>query len=260
MQRNILNKLKKIIVSLTVAILLMQSVSFADVQENSKVALKGFVQTVAAMNTAYTISDSSALSMGYQLKETYGTYANRGYEGTYIWLCCATWVSTILNKCFGIEIAGRDGTDGYATPDGWINSLFKEVSEDELTCGDIVLWDSNGEYYGHMGMYLGDGQVTDCSPSNYNGKTCGGVYVRNFWPGDKYLRLKAETSALDVPDSGISGAIGELTKWKYVKVPFRNVTESSIDKNKTFSYQGIAKSSSKTTINNNIPKGKSVGT
>lgn len=260
MQRNILNKLKKIIVSLTVAILLMQSVSFADVQENSKVALKGFVQTVAAMNTAYTISDSSALSMGYQLKETYGTYANRGYEGTYIWLCCATWVSTILNKCFGIEIAGRDGTDGYATPDGWINSLFKEVSEDELTCGDIVLWDSNGEYYGHMGMYLGDGQVTDCSPSNYNGKTCGGVYVRNFWPGDKYLRLKAETSALDVPDSGISGAIGELTKWKYVKVPFRNVTESSIDKNKTFSYQGIAKSSSKTTINNNIPKGKSLGT
>ena len=259
MQRNILNKLKKIIVSLTIAILLMQSVSFADVQENSKVYLKGFAQMVANMDTAYTISDSSALSMGYQLKATDGSYENKGYKGNHIWLCCATWVSTILNKCFGIEIAGRDSTDGYATPNGWINPLFKEVSEDELTCGDIVLWDSNGEYYGHMGMYLGDEQVTDCSSRNLNGKTCGGVYVRDFWPGDKYLRLKADTSALDVPDSGVSGLIGELTKWKYIKVPFRNVTESSIDKNKTFSYQGIAKSSSQTTINNNLPKGKSLG-
>ena len=146
MQRNILNKLKKIIVSLTIAILLMQSVSFADVQENSKVYLKGFAQMVANMDTAYTISDSSALSMGYQLKATDGSYENKGYKGNHIWLCCATWVSTILNKCFGIEIAGRDSTDGYATPNGWINPLFKEVSEDELTCGDIVLWDSHGEY------------------------------------------------------------------------------------------------------------------
>lgn len=263
MQRNILNKIKKIIVSLTVAILLMQSVSFADVQENSKVAIRGFVEQVATMNTAYTITDNSALKMGYQLKETYGTYVNddppRNYSGTYIWLCCATWVSTILNKCFGIEIAGRDGTDGYATTDGWINPLFKEVSKDELTCGDIIMWSPKGQYYGHMGMYLGNNQVTDCSPSNYNGKTCGGVYIRTFWDGAKYLRLKAETSAVDVPDSGISGVVGMLTQWKYVKVPFRNVTESSIDKNKTFSYQGIAKSSAQTIINNNIPKGESLG-
>lgn len=170
MQRNILNKFKKIIISLIVIILTMQSVCFADVTEQQQSQIIGFVNQVASMNTAYTRSDSSALTMGYQLQETYGTYDKRGYSGTYIWLCCATWVSTILNKCFGIEIAGRDGTDGYATPNGWVNSLFKEVSEDELTCGDIVLWDSNGEYYGHMGMYLGNGQVTDCSPSNYNRK------------------------------------------------------------------------------------------
>ncbi len=168
MQRNILSKLKKIIISLLALIITMQSVCFADFTEEQQALILGFANQVAAMDTAYTVTDSNALAMGYQLKSTYGTYSNRGYSGTHIWLCCATWVSTILNKCFNIEISGRDGTDGYALPSGWINPLFKEVSEAELECGDIVLWDSDGTYYAHMGMYLGNGQVTDCSPSNYN--------------------------------------------------------------------------------------------
>lgn len=76
------------------------------------------------------------------------------------------------------------------------------------------------------------------------------------------MRLKADVTSADgslLPGGVINSVAGQLTKWEFKKVPFRKVTESSIDKNKTFSYQGIAKSSSQTTINNNLPKGKSLG-
>ena len=259
MRSNILNKLKKIIIFTVIIILIMQSVSFADFTEQQQTLIKGFVSTVKTYNTGYTVSDTNALNLGYQLKETEGSYDQRGYRGVHIWLCCATWISTIYNRCFNIEIANRDATDGYATPDGWINPQFKKITEDELECGDLVFWDvttvDGKQYYGHMGMYLGDDTVTDCSPNIYpsygNGSNVhGGVYVRDFWKGDLYLRYASDAVSSDgalQPGGVINSVIQAVKDWVYQKVPFRTANEGSIDKDKVFEYQGIAKLESEET-------------
>lgn len=194
-----------------------------------------------------------------------------GGSGTYIWLCCATWVSTILNQCFGIEIETRDATDGYALMNGWINPLFREISESELQCGDIILWynfRNEGVYYGHIGMYLGDGMVTHCTNSNSDGEhPYGGVFTKRFEPGLKYLRYDSDAKTVD----GISGIAGQISSklqslynFFFVKqAVFRKANESDIDKNKEFVYQGIAKLESQSTSNevdlSNVSTGESLG-
>lgn len=193
MQRGIWNKSKKIIlifIFFLLLIIIKPSVCFADFSEKQKQEIVNFANQVASMNTAYTTTDSNALSLGYELKESYGTYDYRGYSGTYIWLCCATWISTIFDRCFGIEIDNRNATDGYAMTDGWINPLFKDVDESELTCGDLVLWDPNGAYYEHIGMYLGNGLVTDCSPSNYNRKNLWRSICKKLLARGKIFKIK----------------------------------------------------------------------
>lgn len=193
MQRSIWNKSKKIIlifIFFLLLIIIKPSVCFADFSEKQKQEIVNFANQVASMNTAYTTLDPNALSLGYELKETYGTFATDGYSGTYIWLCCATWVSTILNKCFGIEIDNRNATDGYATTDGWINPLFKDIDESELTCGDLVLWNTDGIYYGHIGMYLGNGLVTDCTDKNYNRKNLWWSICKKLLARCKIFKIK----------------------------------------------------------------------
>lgn len=198
-------------------------------------------------------------------------HQQNGGSGTYIWLCCATWVSTILNQCFGIEIETRDATDGYALMNGWINPMFREVSESELQCGDIILWynfRNEGVYYGHVGMYLGDGMVTHCTDGNNDGEhPYGGVFIEGFWSGLKYLRYDSDAKTAD----GISGIAGQITSkiqslynFFFAKqAVFRKANESDIDKNKEFVYQGIAKLESQSTSSDvdisNVNPGESLG-
>lgn len=98
MQNNILNKLKKIIIMFLTAIILMQSVSFADFTPDQQEAIKKFVYQVKEMNTAYTIDDTRALEMGYQLKESKGYYNSNGHgysRRLYMVMLCYMGISNI---------------------------------------------------------------------------------------------------------------------------------------------------------------------
>lgn len=267
MQANILSKLKKIAISFIALIITMQSICFAGFTEQQKQEIINFANKVKNMNTAYTINAynlGEALSAGYDLQETTSEYPKWGYRGTYIWLCCATWVSCILNQCFGIEVEGnRNITDAYLGPGGIINPLFEEVPINEpYEVGDVMVGgtDYGDGTYGHVWMYLGkingEDYITDCTSSNYpqwgNGSnTCGGVYVRplsSLYNPAVVMRYKGEaTSTGKVPDDLTPAADKIKSTWIYKKVPFRRVAETSIDKDKTFEYQGIGKVESKTT-------------
>lgn len=72
MQRNILRKLKKIIISLIFLLITMQSVCFADFTKEQQETIKEFANKVATMNTAYS-QDSEPLKKGYLLEETYAS-------------------------------------------------------------------------------------------------------------------------------------------------------------------------------------------
>ena len=260
MQVNILNKLKKIVVSFIAIILTMQSICFADFTDAQKQEIIDYANEIKKLNTAYS-QRWAELNAGYELRETYGT-AHDGSEGTYIFSCCATWVSTILNQKFGIEVGGnRNATDGYAMLDGWINPLFGEVT-DEWQVGDIFLWWQDSKYpdcYAHVGMYLGKIEgvdyVTDCTNRSYpqygNGRNeHGGIYVRPN-PDTPLLVIRygadVNSTGKKVPDD-LTPALDKIkSNWIYRKVPFRQVDETSINKDQKFEYQGIGKVESKTT-------------
>ncbi len=267
MQANILNKIKKIIIAFIAIILTMQSVCFAGFTEQQQQEIINFANRVKEMNTAYTCRGDglgTALEAGYNLQESYGEYRDRNWNllnnGTYVWLCCATWVSCILNQCFGIDVGGnRNITDAYVGPGGDINPLFEEVPINEpYEVGDVMLGGDWGDgSYGHVWMYLGKingiDYMTDCTSSDYheygNGKnTYGGVYVRPLRSPEIVIRYKGEATSTGKVPSDLDSAADKIQyTWKYRKVPFRRVDEGSIDKDKTFEYQGIGKVESQTT-------------
>ena len=275
MQSNILNKFKKIIILFAVAIITLQSVCFADFTEAQQAEIQGWVRGFVNNNdTGYTLN-ASAITMGYQRQKTYSTYdvvddngnVIKHYEGTCIWLCCATYISMILNEMFYIDIGvNRHATDGYAKPDGYIREDFKKVpfqGYDMLEAGDLVFWGLSWidgvQYYAHMGMYIGEGWVTDCSSNidttygKSSDNTRAGCYVRpaEFY-GDPLLVLRYEKGATSSSGLGPNGPLDDawnaISEWKYkyVVIPFRTQSESSIDKDKTFEYQGITKAESVT--------------
>lgn len=257
MQSSTFSKMKKIIIVFLVLIIAGQSVCFADFTQDQRYKILGYAEYAATnWRTAYTTTDIAALESGYAGKEVPGTYKtdNIDYQGTYRWLCCATWISVILNECCNVGITGNlHHTSTYATQT-YTHPYFKEISQDELECGDLVLWDldSSGEY-GHIGMYLGNGKVTDCSSRNNlsDKKPCGGVYVRGMWYDGlgKCLRYTGETTMGPLtPGGSLDSAINALENFFYEKIPFREVSESSIKdiKNETLQYQGLAKQESQT--------------
>ncbi len=153
--------------------------------------------------------------------------------------------------------------------------IFDMVEDGSLVPGDLVIMSTNGEGLSachHVGVYAGQYGVVHCnggitaSPldgrrlTNANYVIEGTFRVKESVAANAHGKTFSPNSSIGGLDGGTIGDLVDALKhWTYKKVPFRNVTESSIDKNKTFSYQGIAKSSSQTTINNSIPRGKSLG-
>ena len=280
MRANIFSKLKKIAISSIAVIITTQSICFAGFTDAQKQEIINFANKVKGMNTAYTCRGAGlaeALNAGYNLQESSGEYRDRDgnlmNSGTYIWLCCATWVSCILKQCFDIEIGGnRNVTDAYVGPGGQINPLFEEVAiGDPYQVGDIMLGGDWGDgSYGHVWMYLGEinGQqyMTDCTSSDYheygNGKnTYGGVYVRPLRNPEIVIRYKGNATSTGKAPNDLTPAFDKIkSNWFYKKVPFRHV--SRVEENKTFEYQGIGKVESKTTTevkNNNILESVTAG-
>lgn len=153
--------------------------------------------------------------------------------------------------------------------------IFDMVEDGSLVPGDLVIMSTNGEGLSachHVGVYAGQYGVVHCnggitaSPldgrrlTNANYVIEGTFRVKESVAANAHGKTFSPNSSIGGLDGGTIGdLVNALKNWTYQKVPFRKVTESSVDKNKTFSYQGIAKSSSQTTINNNIQKGKSLG-
>ena len=153
--------------------------------------------------------------------------------------------------------------------------IFDMVEDGSLVPGDLVIMSTNGEGLSachHVGVYAGQYGVVHCnggitaSPldgrrlTNANYVIEGTFRVKESVAANAHGKTFSPNSSIGGLDGGTIGDLVDALKhWTYQKVPFRKVTESSVDKNKTFSYQGIAKSSSQTTINNSIPRGKSLG-
>lgn len=153
--------------------------------------------------------------------------------------------------------------------------IFDMVEDGSLVPGDLVIMSTNGEGLSachHVGVYAGQYGVVHCnggitaSPldgrrlTNANYVIEGTFRVKESVAANAHGKTFSPNSSIGGLDGGTIGdLVNALKNWTYQKVPFRKVTESSVDKNKTFSYQGIAKSSSQTTINNSIPRGKSLG-
>lgn len=146
--------------------------------------------------------------------------------------------------------------------------MFREISESELQCGDIILTrDYDSISYGHVMMYLGDGMLTDCTQRNVDGNhPYGGMCIRRFWTEGSTIYLRYDSDAKTV--DGIAGQISSKIQYFYnlifdKKAVFRKANESDIDKNKEFVYQGIAKLESQTTSTktdlSNVKQGESLG-
>lgn len=107
MQRNILRKLKKIIISLIFLLITMQSVCFADFTKEQQETILNFAKQVSTMNTAYT-QEPNALVKGYLLEETYSSSEWR-YWNIYMVMLCNMgfnnikpmfWYRNIIEKCY----------------------------------------------------------------------------------------------------------------------------------------------------------------
>lgn len=70
---------------------------------------------------------------------------------------------------------------GYSTnshsPEGFAAITGMSKSADELVAGDLVYYSWGGRYPGHVGIYIGGGQIIDSEPGS-------GVAVRDlYFPG-----------------------------------------------------------------------------
>ncbi len=98
-------------------------------------------------------------------------------------LDCSGFVSKIAND-MGADI------DSYYTNAAKLSSMSKKVDRSDLQAGDLVFWHdlagTRHNYIYHIGIYNGDGTITDCSPSH------GGIGTRKLSEctnvsGDKYF-------------------------------------------------------------------------
>ena len=98
-------------------------------------------------------------------------------------LDCSGFVSKIAND-MGADI------DSYYTNAAKLSSMSKKIDKSDLQAGDLVFWHdlagTRHNYIYHIGIYNGDGTITDCSPSH------GGIGTRKLSEctnvsGDKYF-------------------------------------------------------------------------
>lgn len=225
----------------------------------------------------------------------FGQHMTSGNQGRAYYLDCSAFVQLAFIRGVGIEKAYSQYDDpsgsytGFApaasTPNGQIDMPPFEIVEggvNDLKPGDVVMTrhapDSNGKESGHVMIYTGSGKIIHCdgwgdsqggkgaiswnSLSEYANKWGEDINNYSVYRISEEAASQLDASDITIPPGEMMNDVKDfLTRWTYVKVPFRKVTESSIDKNKTFSYQGIAKSSSQTSSStpSNIQPGKYLG-
>lgn len=148
------------------------------------------------------------------------------------------------------------------------NDIFYIVEDGSMQPGDLVMMSKTGngiQDCSHVGIYAYYGQpvVVHCANGVQISPLDGKKLTDSRYVIELTLRVKEEVAANAngkqfVPgSSAITGnpTIGETIenllewKYKYVKIPFRPQEDSSIDKDKTFEYQGITKAESVTEEN-----------
>lgn len=254
---------------------------------------------VVAAATQYMNSygaDTKYSTAKYNRGQTvFGQHKTSGNQGLAYYLDCSAFVQLAFIRGVGIEKAYSQYDDpsgeytGFApaasTPNGQIDIPPFEIVEggvNDLKPGDVVMTrhapDSNGKASGHVMIYTGSGKIIHCdgwgdsqggkgaiswnSLSEYANKWGEDISNYSVYRISEEAASQLDASDITIPPGEMMNDVKDfLTRWTYVKVPFRKVTESSIDKNKTFSYQGIAKSSSQTSSStpSNIQPGKYLG-
>jgi len=101
---------------------------------------------------------------------------------------CVSLINQYLSKVYGIQ-AGAWGNAKDWVNNGNVLQHFDRVGD--LQRGDIVVWGPNfGDGYGHIGIYLGNGQLLD-----QNGRIARRVAVGSVYPGYiGILRRKGTTN------------------------------------------------------------------
>lgn len=134
------------------------------------------------------------------VKEAISKYSNKGInykmgakDPSSGKLDCSGFVSKIAND-MGADI------DTYYTNAAKLCSMSEKIDKSDLQAGDLVFWhDLTGTRHNgifHIGIYNGDGTITDCSPSH------GGIGTRKLSDctnvsGDKYFTFGRLSSISD---------------------------------------------------------------
>ncbi len=272
-----MQKLKKIIVTITLIMVILTSfgrngVSALTQQEagNALVNTARNYMNTYGDETEYLVGIGSnfaaaaacrAKTVFDQQKSSYLDY------GEAYWLDCASFVQLVcirginLGKIYS-QINDRSGNYVGFNPNTSMSDEvdtppFERVQGDisNVQVGDIIF---NTH---HVMIYAGNGYVIHCDGNGSNNEGRGAIsyqplseYAANWGESTSsyhVYRISEEAAAkLDAEDTlppVIDEIIDTIKDWIYEKVPFRQVSESSIDKDKTFAYQGIAKLESQTT-------------
>lgn len=143
-------------------------------------------------------------------------------------LDCSGFVSKIAND-MGADI------DSYYTNAAKLCSMSKKVDKSDLEAGDLVFWHDltgtrhNGVF--HIGIYNGDGTITDCSPSH------GGIGTRKLSDcvnvsGDKYFTFGRLDSISDNVEKEAKKIVKE-SKEDSTKETKQETTKEDKDKEET---------------------------
>lgn len=280
-----MQKLKKITVIITLIVVLLTSFGqngvLALTQQEAGNALvntaRNYMNTYGA-ETEYLVGIRSNFSAAAacraktvfdQQKSSYLNY------GEAYWLDCASFVQLVcirginLGKIYS-QINDRSGNyvgfnPNTAMSDEVDTPPFERVQGDisNVQVGDIIF---NTH---HVMIYAGNGNVIHCDGNGANNNGRGAIsyqplseYAANWQESTSsyhVYRISKEAAAqLDAEDTlppVIDEIINVIKDWIYERVPFREVNESSIDKDKTFAYQGIAKLESQTTSDDDTAAG-----
>lgn len=263
MRKQFTEIIKKIIISIVlVTIIMPQVVSNAALTESQQ---KDVVTLCERLSNLGIIYDNDAIA-GNTYKSDLAYNGLQEAEDGHIYMVCATYVSYVLKELFGIRLSGYNSTDAYFAdgsgsengctttthnPSNKPEGHFEFVTDGNLQVGDIIIWRTGSTWiHGHIGIYLGGDRVTHCGVSTGVTITSLSGMESSWATRHCVLRISGEVDSK--PIGGVIGdALDALQKFIYQKVEFRKASESSVDKNKTFEYQGIAKTESQTTSNSN---------
>lgn len=106
-------------------------------------------------------------------------YTDGQYQGE-----CVSLINQYLARVYGISAGAWGHAFAWANSGNAVRTYFDQVGN--LLPGDIIVYDSRfGGGYGHIAIYLGNGQMLD-----QNGDGNGRIAIRQVWPNHSTLRRK----------------------------------------------------------------------